>query len=180
MIISWLSTFNYGNIKKSRLIQSFRKIQSIPILNRQSKSHSTKFTVNLILIIIHHYRKSTSSSLFSFSTIVCPKWCWRMAKPSFPQNLAVSPEDFSAKGTFHFLQVPPPIILVPESHGMIVFFIIITHICSIRFWFDQVATILSIVVRISCYQLVHLWPFPSSSPSWSVAIFSDISFLDFL
>ena len=102
MIISWLSTFNYGNIKKSRLIQSLREIQSIPILNRQSKSHSTEYTVNLILIIIHHYRKSTSSSLFSFSTIFCPKWCWWMPKPSFPQNLAVSPRRLFCQRHFSF------------------------------------------------------------------------------
>ena len=127
MIISWLSTFNYGNIKKSRLIQSLRKIQSIPILNRQSKSHSTKFTVNLILIIIHHYRYFLFRRSFVQNGV--GEWRSHLSPKILPSPL----EDFSAKGTFHFLQVPPPIILVPESHGMIVFFIIITHVCSIRF-----------------------------------------------
>ena len=164
MIISWLSTFNYGNIKKSRLIQSLREIQSIPILNRQSKSHRTEYTVNLILIIIHHYRKSTSSSLFSFSTIFCPKWCWWMPKPSFPQNLAVSPRRLFCQRHFSF---PPGAstnhTCSRKSCRDRLFYH--HHICSIRFWFDHVATILSFVVRISCYQLVHLWPFPSSSTS---------------
>ena len=128
MIISWLSTFNYGNIKKSRLIQSLREIQSIPILHRQSKSHRTEYTVNLILIIIHHYRKSTSSSLFSFSTIFVQNGVGECRSHISPKILPSPLEDFSAKGTFHFLQVPPPIILVPESHAVIAFFIIITFV----------------------------------------------------
>ena len=107
MIISWLSTFNYGNIKKSRLIQSLRKIQSIPILNRQRKHitqvswsriyckfdinhHSSLSKINIIIVIFFFDDRLSKMVLANGEAIFPPKSCRLPSKTFLPKALFIS------------------------------------------------------------------------------------------